>query len=122
MSDACYCDYEPVDMLSKATPTARKPHKCSECARSIAPGERYESSQFLFDGKFHIHKTCQRCTAVRDYVKAHVPCFCWAYTEMLEAAKDTIDNYAHQAPGLFMGYGRLRVAVDRAPLFKSVTQ
>jgi len=115
MSESCYCDYDPVTLLSQAKHCAQKLHKCSECLRAISPGQTYECHRYIFDGQFHIHKTCERCLAVREYVAAHVPCFCWAYTEMLEAAEETIREYAWQAPGLFMGYGRLRVAVNRAP-------
>jgi hypothetical protein len=84
MGDNCFCDYEPAT---------------------------FYMSTFTWHGKRC--RTCCRCLAVREYVKAHVPCFCWLHHSMLDDARDTIESYAHELPGMFMAYGRLRVAVNR---------
>lgn len=52
--------------LSRATPTARKFHKCHECRKPIQPGERYERISEIYDGKFSEHKTCLGCVSIRN--------------------------------------------------------
>lgn len=109
----CYCDYEPYEFCVTTTPTARKAHRCGECRSTIAGGERYERVSAKWDGQVETLRTCGRCLALREYVEAHVPCFCWAHGEMLADAEEVIRDYWHECPGLFMGYGRLRVAIER---------
>lgn len=105
----CYCDYETPTVYSIATPTAKRSHKCIECGNAISIGERYERITSLFDGEWDTYKTCCRCIAVREYVKAHVPCFCWYHYNLLDDADAAMDEYAHLVPGMRMEYGRLRV-------------
>ncbi len=112
MIDACYCDYEPASIVNIKIVTARKPHRCCECGCDIRLGERYENVWGIWDSPETYH-TCSRCLAIREYVQAHVPCFCWAYSEMLEEARDTIREYAWQVPGMGMEVGRLWVAMRR---------
>lgn len=112
MSDGCHCDFEMPEFYMAAARLARTEHRCYECFRAIHPGERYETVASKYDGAFSSVATCSRCLALREWVQAHVPCFCWAHGSMLDDAKDAIDEYAHECPGLFMGYGRLRVAVN----------
>jgi len=38
-----------VTMLSEADPVARKAHKCKECGREIALGERYHVDRFIWE-------------------------------------------------------------------------
>lgn len=110
MSEACYCDYNPPDFFSESMHTARKAHRCSECGRAIDVGEQYENTTGKWDGDFSTFKTCLRCRAVREYVVEHVPCFCWAYGNMLQDARDTVSEYARELPGLWVGFGRLLLA------------
>ena len=51
--------------------TARKPHRCTECAREIAPGERYHYARWLSDGGFGAAKTCAHCAAAADVLVKH---------------------------------------------------
>jgi hypothetical protein len=114
MSD-CYCDYEPAQFYDANTRIARKRHRCNECGHTIAPGEQYEivNAKWYYNDSISVYRTCCRCLAVRVYVKDHVPCFCWAHGNMLDDAREMIDSYAHELPGMYMGYGRLQVAVNR---------
>jgi hypothetical protein len=114
MSEACYCDYEMPSLISHGTHTAKKAHKCYECARSILPGERYESTWGIWSGEANTYKTCSHCIALRDWVKAHVPCFCWAFGHIREDAIETAQGYAHEAPGLLFGAWRREVRIKRA--------
>ena len=116
----CYCDYEPATVYTAVLHTARKPHKCLECGGQIAPGEKYERVFAIWEGDPATCKTCTRCLDLREYVKAHVPCFCWAHHSMHDDAIETVEQYAHEAPGLFFGAARLYLtAIFHArPTFK----
>lgn len=114
MSDACYCDYESPLVYDAQMVTARREHRCGECGRKIVPGERYERVAGLsVDGWYHA-KTCAHCIDLREYMTAQVPCFCWAHGALLQDAKDTAEHYSEPGTGLWMGYGRRVVAIDRA--------
>lgn len=110
----CECDYEPADVYSASIRVARKTHKCRECACEINPGDRYESVFMIFDGRPHVDKTCPRCLALREWVKAHVPCFCFGHGNAREDAMNTARNWAHEAPGLLFGAYRREIAISRA--------
>jgi len=59
-------------------PTARKQHKCGECARAILPGERYEYATGIWDDGPSTHKTCSDCLSMR----AAFFCDSWDYGEL----------------------------------------
>ncbi len=113
----CYCDYEPPSAFSLTQPVARKPHRCTSCSRSIAPGEIYEKAWGIWDGEADTFKTCQHCIALRDWVRAHVPCACFTFQEMRDEALDLAREYAHEAPGLLFGalrrYAKTGDVIDR---------
>ncbi len=46
--------------------TARKTHKCCECRREILPGEKYNYCSGMWDGDFHVYKTCPDCVSIRN--------------------------------------------------------
>lgn len=112
---ACYCDYdETFSVYRKAEHTARKPHKCYECGRTINPGERYESAFGIYDGTGYTMPTCPHCLALREWVVAHVPCSCWTHGNVLENMADEVSEYGREAPGLTFGYLRRLVRLQRA--------
>ena len=113
MSDACYCDYDMPSAFSETNPTARKPHRCYECGRRIEAGEKYSRVWGIWDGRMDTHGTCSHCCALRDYVKSHVPCFCWAYGDMRNEARETLASYSGELPGLWFGGMRLYVAATK---------
>lgn len=63
-------------MLEMAThPTARKPHVCDQCGRTISPGERYHRWEQASDYSHGIEttKTCDQCHGLaRDLWAAEV--------------------------------------------------
>jgi hypothetical protein len=54
-------DVSPEFMTDRVV-TARKDHGCGECRATIAAGEAYRYYSGKFDGHFHIHKVCRRCS------------------------------------------------------------
>ena len=108
----CYCDFESPDFYrTNNVGAARKVHRCYECGSKISIGDSYEYKIGKWDGDVRTYKTCRRCVALRDWVKAHVPCFCWMHGSMLEDAYNTVDTYCGEAPGLMFGFMRKLYAV-----------
>ncbi|CAJ5442576.1 Uncharacterised protein [Burkholderia pseudomallei] len=99
----CYCDHEMPSVYVRETRKARKEHKCDECGSKIKPGQQYEHTFGIWDGHQDRIKTCERCVGMREFVKAHVPCFCWEHHNLYECCIDTASEYAHEAPGLLFG-------------------
>lgn len=112
----CFCDYEAPTFYNKKTPKANRLHCCEECGGAIKAGEQYEYVAGHWDGSFGAFKTCQRCLNLREYVKAHVPCFCWAHGNMIEDAINTAEGWNREAPGLLFGAYRLQIKIRRARL------
>lgn len=99
----CYCDYTMASLCVTKIRKARIEHKCDECRSKINPGQAYEYTFGIWDGKRDYIKTCQYCVNMRDFVKAHVPCFCWEYFNLHECCIETAREYALEAPGLLFG-------------------
>lgn len=112
----CVCDYDGPEIYFSELRKARKVHVCEECRARIQPGEQYENASGKWDGRFDQFKTCSRCIALRDWVKAHVPCFCWAHGHMNEDSIETADHFSREAPGLLFGAYRRLVACRRGYL------
>lgn len=110
----CYCDYDAPEFCSVRLVVARKPRKCCECRRAIAPGECYERTAGKWNGDFDTFETCGLCVAFRTYVKEHVKCFCWAYGSLHADGVETLREYAHELPGMLFGGYRLIVEAKRA--------
>ena len=112
--DFCVCDYDSPSVYRVKTVTAaRKQHKCSECFGVIRVGEKYENVFGVWDNP-DTFKTCARCLDLREFVKANVPCFCWAHGNMIQDAMDTADYYHEQGNGLLFGAHRRKVVIQRA--------
>lgn len=113
----CFCDYEPMEFYSRSLRRARKQQRCNECRRAIQAGEVYERVAGKSDGSVYAFKTCARCTALRDHIKAHASCFCWAHGNLLGGCRDFYDGLPAEADGTGLRFelGRLAVAIRRAP-------
>jgi hypothetical protein len=111
----CTCDYDPPTFYERSTPTARKQHKCYECADVIDPGEKYERAVGLWEGYFSEFKTCQACVDIRQWVKNNVPCLCWSHGNTIEDCREAVDEAAYRAPEETVGlrFGLLRRIVQR---------
>lgn len=59
-------DAEMPSVFSCEYPKARKEHKCCECRRTIAIGEKYEKVKGIWEGKAKRFKTCLPCASLRD--------------------------------------------------------
>ena len=59
------CDGETFAASKTCIRTARTEHKCGECKRVIAPGEKYEITEGLCEGTWETYKTCSDCLSIR---------------------------------------------------------
>ena len=118
----CYCDYDPASVYEASDHIARKEHKCDECGGKIWPHEPYERVFAIWEGRADTCKTCIRCLALREFIKASVPCFCWAHYNMIEDAMMTADHYSHEAPGLMFGAIRRRILIRRNKRLDDIRQ
>lgn len=50
-------------LIDSSTVTARKPHRCCDCNRSIEPGERYRRTKTVGDGGWDAWIVCEQCQA-----------------------------------------------------------
>ncbi len=65
----CYCDEGELPSVSTtAWRKARKAHRCCECKDPILPGERYEYTTCLCDGRWETYRTCEDCVDTRAKV------------------------------------------------------
>ena len=50
-----------------------------------------------------------------EWTRAHIPCFCWSYSEMRSDAHEAVVAVLEDepVPGMFMEFGRLWVACKR---------
>jgi hypothetical protein len=54
-------DAEPWDVFESKDRRAVKAHRCTECGRTIDPGETYQHAAGLMDGNWFTFKTCAHC-------------------------------------------------------------
>ena len=113
----CHCDYDPPIFYGRAIRTARKQHKCEECAGQILPGEQYEYVSGRWEDSFSVFKTCQRCIDLRQWTINNVPCVCWSHGNTLEDCWEAVEAAAWRAPaetvGLRFGFLRRRELIRR---------
>lgn len=110
--DYCGCD-DPAEVYCAARHKARKVHRCDECSAQIQSGETYERTFMIFEGEAVVYRTCAPCLALRDFVTAHVPCFCVCHGNMIEDAVGAADYYGHEAPGLYFGALRRQLLIEK---------
>ncbi|WP_019558527.1 hypothetical protein [Thioalkalivibrio sp. ALE12] len=72
----CYCG-EVADATWTQRRRANRPHQCGDCGRKIQVADEYEETRTLFDGRWYKTKACGHCVAVREALKARIPCFCY---------------------------------------------
>lgn len=115
MSYDCYRDHgQPTWIRVAKVKKARRPHRCPECGARIPAGAPYEYVSGVWEGYFSDFHTCALCKELRDWATISVPCFCWAYGELLSDVREMVGETAPDVPGMFFEYGRRMVAIKRA--------
>ena len=82
--------------------TARKPHQCYDCRRTIAAGERYHYAVGLPDDRprrWEVMKLCAHCDAASEWLT--VMCNGWLYGGIgMELREHWDEEYLLRSPGL----------------------
>lgn len=84
-------DGESYQMADRQMRRARKEHRCTECNRTIAIGERHEVMKGLYDGHWDTHRVCAQCIEARRWL-AEV-CEGWLYTTIEEDLREHVDGH-----------------------------
>lgn len=66
----CMTDYDPAVVYRQEMRTARKPWQCTECHRTIQPGERYSFVAAMWEpgGRWSSIRTCGHCAEVQRWL------------------------------------------------------
>lgn len=57
------------EFVSSSKVTARKPHRCQCCGVvAIQPGQKYDRSVFVYDGRIYTWVSCADCDAINGEV------------------------------------------------------
>lgn len=87
-------------VLSEGRPRAKVAHRCSECGRTIGPGETYLRETFVDeDRKMVTHKTCAHCEVARNWLSAQ--CGGWCYGGVEEDVREHCFDHAGYTMGLY---------------------
>ncbi len=112
---SCFCDYDLPIFYRKSTYVAASVHRCEECGKAIQSGDAYEYVAAKWEDGLDVLKTCPMCLDLRQWVHNNVPCFCWAHGNMLDDARECIEDAWFRAPeetvGLRFGFARRLYAV-----------
>lgn len=67
----CFYDCESPSFYNESYPKARKQHRCCECGRAIAKGEKYRRVSGKWEGDLATYSTCRRCCYMHAVVVQH---------------------------------------------------
>ena len=110
MSIDCFCDYDSPEVYRSNMRKARKQYHCYECSAKILPGDVHEYHFGVMYGDSYDGRTCAKCVEIRNCVTGNIPCFCWAHGNMIEDAREAINEACYRAPDETVGlrFGFLR--------------
>lgn len=89
--DDCACLYDEADgdqpiFYTQRWVVARKPHRCVECRRTIAVGERYESFSGKWERGVQTYRTCAECQDIRESLY----CQGWSFGMLWEDVQEQL--------------------------------
>lgn len=70
-------DGDGPEFMKTTVRTARKPRRCYECSKPIAPGQQYEYVRGKWDGAFSAWGTCLPCVSIRQHFAACGDSWCY---------------------------------------------
>ena len=127
----CCCDDNPPKFYGCIDRKARKPHRCSECRRTIARGEQYREHSGLWDGHFDTFRWCAHCEAAhaiadrawseyqRKFDRFHVEDLCFCFGGLWEAIEESFRDWAgyreHAHVARLIAGARRKWTIKRGP-------
>jgi hypothetical protein len=67
-----FSDGESCEVTDDVWRKARKTHTCSACRETIAPGQRYHRTFYVFEGDPGVVIRCARCEAIYTHLNARM--------------------------------------------------
>lgn len=90
-----------IQVLDIKHPTARKPHRCSDCGRTIEPGEKYERQANVGDDGFYEWLDCAQCGDLARRVWAAESGACYYFEDGLDLGDWLCEDPNHPLLPLF---------------------
>ncbi len=103
----CSIDYDPPSVHFTTVPTARREHKCDECGRKIAPGEKYRRAFGVWEGHANTFRTCAHCCVGQDWLLTNCNGF------MHAALADEMQEHANEYRAVRFTMNRVRIGMRR---------
>lgn len=103
----CSIDGDYPDVYRATNPTARKPHNCSECGRTIQPGERYSRAFMVYEGAPETFRTCAHCQVGQEWLAEN--CNMIAHGSLMDEMQEHADIYRDHA----LGFLRIKAGMLR---------
>lgn len=100
-------DMDPRGFSHTRMVRARRPHRCCECSRTIMPGEVYERTKALYEGRFDTYHACAHCVPAKAWLSDN----CGGYVFM--GVWEDIAEHVQEYRRLTFPLGRLLVASRR---------
>lgn len=88
--------------------TARREHKCKECWRTIAKGEKYFATSGVGDDGFFSSKTCRHCRVAQEWLMKE--CRGFYYGAVEEDIQEHISEKSHKTP---LSLAKIAVGIKR---------
>lgn len=97
---------------------ARKEHRCSNCHRTIKPGNRYTRHFFIMQrgDKPDIYKLCNSCEYIKNYIFAYTDTDCLEFDNIIDTVRDLIRVYPRMRTD-----ARLQQYVGRMSYFRDLS-
>ena len=96
MSFCCFSgDYDAADLVNEQERCAAKQYRCCECHAKIEPGDLYQYTTMLADGRWMDFHTCEKCADLRESL-SEVTCV------LYEGLEEAYEDYLREAPGVTM--------------------
>lgn len=101
---------ETAIVLHERHPKARRAHRCDECWRVIAIGDRYTVERTIWDSRLRTHKTCAGCWTVREWLLDR--CGGFVYGQVINDAWESSDPAASADAPVRAYLGEIEKALD----------
>lgn len=103
----CSIDGDYPEVYFACDPKARIPHKCTECNRTINPGETYRRAFSVYDGMVDTYKTCVHCQVGQAWLIENCNGF------MHHGLADEMQEHAETYPDQKFGFLRIKAGMLR---------
>lgn len=94
----CAIDADCPELYRMNVRLARKEHRCSECSRLIAVGEKYNCAFMIYEGTPDTFRTCAHCRVGQMWLIEN--CGTFIHGDLIGEMQEHARDYPAVAPGL----------------------